>query len=158
MIKDILREFIGRKQVEEDKSKSFIPDKERWNMFLEFINSDRISEQQVADLCSVLKKRAKTDLFEELRIKVEEERDYSEDILKIHPKLTPAETKICCYIIQGKSSSEIARLQGIKVSTVTATRCRLRSKLGVKQGGSLKIYLDSISRLKRVSKKQIMQK
>lgn len=158
MIKDILRDFIGRKQTNKEKDKPFIPDNERWNMFLEFISSNRISEQQISDLCSVLKERAKTDLFEELRIKVEEERDYSEDILKVHPGLTPSETKICCYIIQGKSSSEIAQLQGIKVSTVTATRCHLRSKLGIKQGGSLKIYLDSISRLKRVSKKQRMQK
>lgn len=157
-MKDIFRDFMKRKQTEEGKSKPFTPDEEHWNMFLEFIGSDRISEQQVSDLCSVLKKRAETDLFEELRIKVEEERDYSEDILKKHPKLTPAEVKICCYIIQGKSSSEIAQLQNIQVSTVTATRCRIRSKLGIKQGKSLKIYLDSISRLKRISKEKYTQK
>lgn len=158
MIKDILRDFMGRKQAVENKDESFVPDEARWNMFLKFLDSDKISEQQIYDLCSILKGKVKADLFEEVRIKMEEERDYSEDILNIHPKLTPSEVKICCYIIQGKSSSEIAQLQKVKVSTITATRCRLRSKLGIKPGNSLKIYLDSISRLKRAVKKRNTQK
>ena len=85
---------------------------------------------------------------------MEDSREYAEDIRKLHPTITATELQICCYIIEGKSSEEISQLMGVGVSTITSNRCRIRTKLGISKERSLKVYLDSVTRLKKKNKKK----
>lgn len=64
-----------------------------------------------------------------------------------HPGLTDAEMEICVLIVSGKTVSEICEIRHVSPSTVTSIRSRLRKKIGLAPGDSLKSYLKSIANL-----------
>ncbi len=148
MIKNLLKEFIslrkGSKNIEVCTNKEiYLPSQKQWKQCLDFIRSNHITEDQIEEVIIALGGK------EQVKKEIEKEYRYAEDIRKKHPNITSSELQICCYIVEGKLSKEIATLMGVCTSTITAHRCHLRSKLGVRKGRSLKVYLDSISRLKR---------
>lgn len=61
-----------------------------------------------------------------------------------HPGLTPTELRVCCYLIMGLNSKEIAQLFNISYRSVEMTRYRLRKKLGLVREVSLTDYLNGI--------------
>ena len=157
MIKDILRDFINSKKASRDKEQllssntnkiCFIPNTELWQKILDFIKSDDITDEQLEDLISVLSEKEDTFFVEQIKKEIENNYDYSECIRKKHPTITATELQICCYIAQGKSSEEMAKLMGVGISTITSNRSRLRTKLGLTRNKNLKVYLDSITPLK----------
>lgn len=140
-MKNFLKELLNlRKRLLPEKPEpgTFIPSQELWADILTFVRSSSISNEQIREL------------VEALSIK---EDKYADDIRRKHPKLTARELKICNYVVEGKECREIADLMNVGTSTITACRCRIRRKLNLPKGRSLKVYLDSISRLKR-SKEQ----
>lgn len=148
MIKNLLKEFISARKISKSmetypNEDVYLPSEKQWRQFLDFIRSNHITENQIEEVVIALGGK------EQVQKEMEKGRDYAEDIRKKHPNITFSELQICCYIVEGKSSKEIAALMGVCTSTITASRCHLRSKLGVRKGRSLKVYLDSISRLKR---------
>jgi DNA-binding CsgD family transcriptional regulator len=62
-------------------------------------------------------------------------------IRKTHVGLTDKDLQLCCHIAEGLTTGEIAHIAFQGVSTVTARRSRLRTKLGLKEGDSLRDYI-----------------
>lgn len=154
MLKDIFREFINSRRVSknikntESANADSFPSQELWQQFLDFIRSNRITEKQLDEIISALGGNEDASLVKQVKQQLENTCDYAYEIRKSHPQITAIELETCCYIIEGKSSLEISQLMGVGISTVTSNRCRLREKLQVPRGRSLKVYLDSITRLK----------
>lgn len=155
MIKNLLKEFISsrvRPKASESDGKEgdgFVPSEALWKQFLQFVGSDRITERQMEEVIAAMSRKDDMTFVKQMKEKIELNCDYAGDIRRKHPKITATELQICCYIVEGKSSKEIAKLMGVGTSTITANRSRLRTKLGIAHGRNLKVYLDSISRLKR---------
>lgn len=80
---------------------------------------------------SLLKSRQDSD--ESKRIK--------DSILSRHPRLTAGDAELCRLIVQGYSTSDISRIQGLNLQSITSRRSRLRAKLGLKPGQNLNEYL-----------------
>lgn len=160
MIKDILFDFLNRRktakkqefQLSDDDARQFeqfVPGQLVWENLLKYIRSNEISERQLEELIAAMGRKEITSIARQVKQEMECECDYSSEIRRLHPKVSANELTICCYVIQGKSSREIGELMKVGTSTITSYRCRLRAKLKIKQGTSLKVYLDSITRLKR---------
>lgn len=60
---------------------------------------------------------------------------------ELHPNLSPADKRICCYIKMGLSSKDIAPLINISYKSVEMARYRLRKKIGLSPEMSLTDYL-----------------
>lgn len=74
-----------------------------------------------------------------------ESRRIRDSVLSRHPRLTSADTELCRLIVQGYSASDISRILGLKLQSVTSRRSRLRTKLGLQAGQNLNEYLRSIA-------------
>lgn len=64
---------------------------------------------------------------------------------ELHPNLTPADQRLCCYIRMRLSSKEIAPLINISFKSVEMARYRLRKKMGLPPETSLTEYLSTIT-------------
>ncbi len=60
---------------------------------------------------------------------------------ELHPNLSPADKRICCYIKMGLSSKDIAPLVNISYKSVEMARYRMRKKIGLDPEMSLTDYL-----------------
>ena len=155
MIKNLLKEFISSRkrskaaEFNKENEAIFIPSDKSWMQFLQFIGSKHITEKQIEEVITAMSRNDDIAFIKQIKDKIENNCNYAEDIRTKHPKLTAAELRICCYIVEGKSSAEMAELMQVGVSTITSYRSRIRTKLGIHKGRNLRVYLDSISRLKR---------
>ena len=70
--------------------------------------------------------------------------DFTQHLSEMHPGLTVAELRLCCYLKMGLSSKEIAPLFNISTKSVEMNRYRLRKKMGLGQGDNLTAYLQKI--------------
>ena len=52
--------------------------------------------------------------------------------------------QLCCYIAEGLTTGEIAQIVFQAVSSVTARRSRLRTKLGLKESDRLHDYINML--------------
>ena len=160
MIKNLLKELISlRKDSKEaeitiNNEDKFIPSEKQWQKFIDFIGSNRITETQIEEIIIAMSGKEGASVIQQIKKEMEDSREYAEDIRKLHPTITATELQICCYIIEGKSSEEISQLMGVGGSTITSNRCRIRTKLGISKERSLKVYLDSVTRLKKKNKKK----
>ncbi len=57
------------------------------------------------------------------------------------PRLTAADIELCDLILRDYSASEIARIKGHEIQSVTSRRSRLRTKLGLSPGENLNSFL-----------------
>lgn len=55
--------------------------------------------------------------------------------------LTDADLELCRLIVQGYSTVDIARIQGLKLQSITSRRSRLRTKIGLPPDQNLNNYL-----------------
>ena len=70
--------------------------------------------------------------------------DFTRRLSEIHPTLTIAEKRLCCYLKMGLSSKEIAPIFSISPKSVEMNRYRLRKKLGLEREDNLAEYLQGI--------------
>ena len=70
--------------------------------------------------------------------------DFIKHLSEIHPDLTVAEKRLCCYLKMGLSSKEIAPILSISPKSVEMNRYRLRRKLSLTHEDNLVGYLNSI--------------
>lgn len=75
----------------------------------------------------------------------EEGKRVRDTVLSRHPRLTGGDTELCRLILQGYSTADIARIQGLKLQSVTSRRSRLRTKLGLSPGQNLNEYLRALA-------------
>lgn len=67
--------------------------------------------------------------------------DFFENLLKMYPKLTPKDLKLCAYLKMNLASKEIAPLMAISNRGVEIHRYRLRKKLGIDSSQHLSNFL-----------------
>ncbi|MDE6310281.1 MAG: hypothetical protein K2L96_00490 [Muribaculaceae bacterium] len=70
--------------------------------------------------------------------------DFTKRLRELHPSLTPAELRVCCYLRMGLSSKDMAPLFNISYRSVEMTRYRLRKKLNLDREDKLTDYLNSL--------------
>lgn len=70
--------------------------------------------------------------------------DFTKRLQQRHAGLTPTELRVCCYLIMGLNSKEMARVFNISHRSVEMTRYRLRKKLDLTRDVNLTDYLQSI--------------
>ena len=70
--------------------------------------------------------------------------DFTKRLSELHPDLTLAERRLCCYLKMGLSSKEIAPIFSISPKSVEMNRYRLRKKMGLEREANLVEYLQSI--------------
>ena len=70
--------------------------------------------------------------------------DFTKRLQQRHDGLTPTELRVCCYLIMGLNSKEMARVFNISHRSVEMTRYRLRKKLDLTRDTNLTDYLQSI--------------
>lgn len=79
--------------------------------------------------------------------------NFTKHLQERHPGLSPTELRVCCYLIMGLNSKEIAQLFNISYRSVEMSRYRLRKKLGLVRETSLTEYLNGIfAEIKTVDK------
>ena len=69
---------------------------------------------------------------------------FTHDLLHLHPKITPAELRVCCLLRSGLSSKESATLLSLSVGSVEVYRHRIRKKLKLPTKSNLVSYLSSL--------------
>ena len=70
--------------------------------------------------------------------------DFTKRLQQRHAGLTPTELRVCCYLIMGLNSKEMARVFNISHRSVEMTRYRLRKKLDLTRDVNLTDYLQGI--------------
>ncbi|MCM1071356.1 MAG: LuxR C-terminal-related transcriptional regulator [[Clostridium] fimetarium] len=70
--------------------------------------------------------------------------NYTKRLMELHPNLSAADKRLCCYIKMGLSSKEIAPLINISYKSVEMARYRLRKKMNLPAEASLTSYLDNL--------------
>lgn len=70
--------------------------------------------------------------------------NFTKRLMELHPNLSVADKRLCCYIRMGLSSKEIAPLINISNKSVEMARYRVRKKIGLASGDSLTSYLNSL--------------
>lgn len=70
--------------------------------------------------------------------------NFTRKLMELHPSLSVADKRLCCYIRMGLSSKEIAPLINISSKSVEMARYRVRKKIGLAPGDSLTNYLNSL--------------
>ena len=70
--------------------------------------------------------------------------EFTQHLSELHPNLTTADRRLCCYIRMGLSSKEIAPLLSISAKSVEMARYRLRRKLELPEKKSLSDYLNTL--------------
>ncbi len=70
--------------------------------------------------------------------------NYTKRLMELHPNLSAADKRLCCYIKMGLSSKEIAPLINISYKSVEMARYRLRKKMNLPAEASLTAYLDNL--------------
>jgi DNA-binding CsgD family transcriptional regulator len=70
--------------------------------------------------------------------------NFTKRLMELHPGLSAADKRMCCYIKMGLSSKEIAPLLNISYKSVEMARYRLRKKMNIEGSMSLTDYLANI--------------
>ncbi len=69
---------------------------------------------------------------------------YTKRLHELHPQLSQADIRLCCYIKMGLTSKEIAPLINISFKSVEMARYRLRKKINLSPALSLTDYIASL--------------
>lgn len=70
---------------------------------------------------------------------------FTQNLLNIHPGLTPNDIKLCSFLVLNLDTKEIASIVNQKSNSIRIARTRLRKKLNLKQEESLVSYLLSVA-------------
>lgn len=70
---------------------------------------------------------------------------FTQNLLSIHPSLSPNDIKLCSFLVLNLDTKEIASIVNQKSNSIRIARTRLRKKLSLKQDESLVSYLLSVA-------------
>lgn len=70
---------------------------------------------------------------------------FTQNLLSIHPGLSPNDIKLCSFLVLNLDTKEIASIVNQKSNSIRIARTRLRKKLSLKQDESLVSYLLSVA-------------
>lgn len=66
---------------------------------------------------------------------------FNQNLIKAHPQLSPAEIKLCAFIVLGMSNKDIAAVLNKTADGIKVTRYRIRKKMGLEHAINLQSYL-----------------
>lgn len=134
----------NRQRKEEQKNIAHILDltPKQW----ELIKQGRMSRKRMEHILHKMNHRSKEKIIYHAKKIVQSDEEIKQAVREKHPGLSLGDMELCSLIVQGKTVTEIAKLQDIKTHSVTARRSRLRTKLGLEKGENLNDYLVSIAR------------
>ncbi len=115
---------------------------EQWKQ----IRDGKLQREQAIAIVSRLEKDLQEKLYLRVKEIIQSEEEIKEILRKYHPDLTVGEQQTCCFILQGKSVTDIAKIKEVSNSGVTIMRSRIRKKLHLGHNDSLKDYLEKIVR------------
>lgn len=108
---------------------------------LKLISTGKMTRQRARELLERSEKTASTALIDRVKDVIHSEETVKQAIRKTHPNLTDNDLQLCCHIAEGLTVGEIAQIRWKAVSSITAQRSRLRTKLGLQEGKSLRDYI-----------------
>ena len=114
------------------------------NKEFEQITTGKMTRQGAAELLERSEKTLSTALIDRVKDVIVKEETVKQAIRKTHVGLTDKDLQLCCYIAEGLTTGEIAQILIQAVSSVTARRSRLRTKLGLKESDSLRDYINML--------------
>lgn len=114
----------------------------------ELIKQGRMSRKRMENILHKINHRSKEKIIYHAKKIVQSDEEIKQAVREKHPGLSLGDMELCALIVQGKTVTEIAKLQDIKTHSVTARRSRLRTKLGLEKEQNLNDYLISIARSK----------
>ncbi len=95
---------------------------------------------------SKLKNLIKGQEWKEFELRFEEEHGkFRENLIRLHPDLTPNEIKLCTFLRLDMSSKEISEVTQQSVRALETARSRMRKKLGLERSDNLVQYLHEIT-------------
>ena len=107
----------------------------------EQITEGKLTRSKAAELLERAEKTASTALIDRVKDVIVKEETVKQAIRKARAGLTDKDLQLCCHIAEGLTAGEIAQIYGQGISTITVHRHRLRTKLGLKEGDSLRDYI-----------------
>lgn len=113
---------------------------------MKMIKEGRMDTEIARQIYDRMEKTAQAKIMFRLREMVQTQEEIKALIRECHQGLSALELQLCCYIVEGKSVTEISLLREVTISAVTLARSRLRKKFGLKPEDSLRDYLESIVR------------
>lgn len=107
--------------------------------------SEKLSNNAFQEMIHFIERKTNKELFNDYEIAFDNSQTkFHEQLLKIHPHLTPKDLRICSYIMMNLSSKEIAKILNVLPSSIDVGRSRLRKKLNLTEQDSLREYLNTI--------------
>ena len=95
---------------------------------------------------SKLKNLIQGQEWKEFELRFEEEHGkFRENLVRLHPDLTPNEIKLCTFLRLDMSSKEISEITQQSVRALETARSRMRKKLGLERSDNLVQYLFEIA-------------
>lgn len=138
------------RRVEREKAKA----ETEWNNLADMLDLDKqqiamlkqgkLTQDDIENLMAKMTDSIKELILRNAMIVVHDDQSMANALKRKHPGLTSGELELCCMIVKGYSAGNISRIRGVGVSTITSTRCRLRHKISLPEGESLKSYLESV--------------
>ena len=112
------------------------------------INKETHNEysDRILTAVSKLKNLIQGQDWKEFEIRFEEEHGkFRENLIMMHPDLTPNEIKLCTFLRLDMSSKEISEITQQSVRALETARSRMRKKLGLERSDNLVQYLYEVS-------------
>ncbi len=108
---------------------------------LRLITEEKMTRRRVDSMLERSEKTLSTALIDRVKDVIHTEEAVRQAIRIKHPTLTDRDLQLCCHIAEGLTVNEIAQICSKAPSSVTAQRSRLRTKLGLREGESLRDYI-----------------
>ena len=108
------------------------------------LQARNVDKKRSSELFDTLDARVKDILVSRAKEAISDEQHIIVSLKDHYPFLTSAEVEICAMIVDNKTVSEICEIRHVSPSTVTSVRSRLRKKIGLEEGTSLKTHLQSV--------------
>jgi len=111
---------------------------------IDLIRGSNFNKQEAAELVDRMDASMREVIVSRVRDSIRTDENIRTALFTACPDLTDSELEVCCSIVEGRTVSEICEIRHVSPSTVTSVRSRIRSKMGLKHGDSLRNHLLSI--------------
>lgn len=116
------------------------------NIGIEHLNFiEAHGRKEATELIDKLDNKIRDTLILRAREVITSEEAIKEALKNAYPSLTDAEIEVAVLVVNDKTVSEICAIRHVAPSTVTSIRSRLRKKMGVPTGTSLKGRLTAVA-------------
>lgn len=111
---------------------------------IDLIRRSSFNRQEAAELVDRMDASMREVIVSRVKDSIRTDEIIRSALVSACPSLTGSELEICCSIIDGRTVSEICDARHVSPSTITSVRSRVRRKMGLKHGDSLRAHLLSV--------------